>query len=78
MTTIILRDSGSVSSPGSITKGTPLTNLEVDNNFSNLNITIGVTSNLNTTANSNIVVAVNELKADILANDPIPFAIALG
>ena len=51
-------------------KGTPLTNLEVDNNFSNLNTfgdtvssNIGVLSALTTTAKSNIVVAVNELKA---------------
>jgi hypothetical protein len=51
-------------------KGTPLTNIEVDNNFSNLNTfgdvvssNIGVLSALTTTANSNIVFAVNELKA---------------
>jgi hypothetical protein len=49
-------------------KGTPLTNLEVDNNFSNLNIysgevdaNIGVLSALTTSATSNIVFAVNEL-----------------
>ena len=78
MTTIVLRDSGSVTSPGATVKGSPLTNLEVDNNFSNLNISIGVLSNLSTGAQGNIVVAVNELKANILANDPIPFAIALG
>ena len=52
-------------------KGTPLTNYEVDNNFSNLNTfgdvvssNIGVLTNLTTTANSNIVVAVNELAAN--------------
>ncbi|CAB5221899.1 hypothetical protein UFOVP242_130 [uncultured Caudovirales phage] len=51
-------------------KGTPLTNLEVDNNFSNLSTfantvdsNIGVLSALTTTAKSNIVFAVNELKA---------------
>ena len=50
-------------------KGTPLTNLEVDNNFSNLNTfgdvvssNIGVLSALTTTAKSNIVFAVNEIK----------------
>lgn len=78
MTTIVLRDSGSQTSPGAVVKGTPLTNMEVDNNFSNLNISIGVLSNLSTGAQGNIVVAVNELKSNILANDPIPFAIALG
>jgi hypothetical protein len=61
MATIILRDAGSLSSPGSSAKGSPLTNLEVDNNFSNLNITSGVLTNLTTTAQSNLVVAINEL-----------------
>jgi hypothetical protein len=49
-------------------KGAPLTNLEVDNNFSNLNTwgntinsNVGVLSNLTTTATSNIVIAINEL-----------------
>jgi len=49
-------------------KGSPLTNLEVDNNFSNLNTwgntinsNVGVLSNLTTAANSNIVIAINEL-----------------
>ena len=51
-------------------KGTPLTNLEVDNNFSNLNTfgdvvssNIGVLSALTTTSNGNIVVAVNEINS---------------
>ena len=49
-------------------KGTPLTNLEVDNNFSNLNTfgdvvssNVGVLSSLTTTNKSNIVFAINEL-----------------
>ena len=49
-------------------KGSPLTNLEVDNNFSNLNTfgdvvssNVGVLSALTTTDKSNIVFAVNEL-----------------
>jgi len=49
-------------------KGTPLTNIEVDNNFSNLNTfgdvvssNIGVLSALTTTSTSNIVFAVNSL-----------------
>lgn len=49
-------------------KGSPLTNLEVDNNFSNLNTfgdvvssNVGVLSSLTTTDKSNIVFAVNEL-----------------
>ena len=62
MATIILRDAGSISSPGSSAKGSPLTNLEVDNNFSNINVTLGVLTNLATTAQSNLVVAINEIK----------------
>lgn len=61
-------------------KGTPLTNLEVDNNFSNLNIfgdvvssNIGVLTNLTTTQKSNVVSAVNEIRSSVTA-----FAIALG
>lgn len=41
------------------TKGSPLTNTELDNNFSNIAADIGVLSNLSTTSNSNIVAAVN-------------------
>ena len=59
MATIILRDAGSITSPGSTAKGSPLTNLEVDNNFSNINVTLGVLSNLSTTANANLVAAIN-------------------
>ena len=61
MATIILRDAGSITSPGSTAKGSPLTNLEVDNNFSNINVTLGVLTNLTTTAQGNLVVAINEL-----------------
>ena len=61
MATIILRDAGSITSPGSTAKGSPLTNLEVDNNFSNINITLGVLSNLSTTENANLVVAINKI-----------------
>ena len=50
-------------------KGSPLTNYEVDNNFSNLNVftslvdsNVGVLTNLTTTAKGNIVAALNELK----------------
>lgn len=57
-------------------KGTPLTNAEVDGNFSNINSEVGVVANLTTTAKANLVIAVNEVKASI--QDPIPFAIALG
>lgn len=46
-------------------KGSPLTNLEVDNNFSNLLIDIGVISNLTTTAKSNLVAAINELQTGV-------------
>lgn len=55
-------------------KGTPLTNLEVDNNFSNLSTfantvdsNIGVLSALTTTNTSNIVFAVNSIKAGNLS-----------
>jgi len=61
MATIILRDAGSISSPGSTAKGAPLTNFEVDNNFSNINITLGVLSNLSTTSNANLVAAINSI-----------------
>jgi hypothetical protein len=55
-------------------KGAPLTNLEVDNNFSNLNTfgdvvssNIGVLSALTTTSTSNIVFAVNSIKSGNLS-----------
>ena len=62
MANIILRDAGSITSPGSTAKGSPLTNLEVDNNFSNINVTLGILTNLATTAQGNLVVAINEIK----------------
>ena len=65
MATLVLRDSGSLSSPGATAKGSPLTNLEVDNNFSNLNISIGVNSNLTTSNTANLVIAINELNSKI-------------
>ena len=53
-------------------QGTPLTNIQVDNNFSNLSTfantvdaNIGVLSALTTTNQSNIVFSVNELKSNI-------------
>ena len=61
MATILLRTANSISSPDSTVKGTPLTNSEVDNNFSNINITLGVLSNLSTTANANLVSAINSI-----------------
>lgn len=55
-------------------KGTPLTNYEVDNNFSNLNTfaslvdsNIGLLSALTTTSTSNIVFAVNSIKSGNLS-----------
>ena len=55
-------------------KGSPLTNLEVDNNFTNLNTfgdvvssNIGILSALTTTNTSNIVFAVNSLKSGNLS-----------
>lgn len=65
MATIILRDSGSLAAPGAVVKGLPLTNLEVDNNFSNLSISLGINSNLNTSSNANIVIALNEVNTRV-------------
>jgi hypothetical protein len=61
MATILLRTANSISHTGATVKGTPLTNSEVDNNFSNINITLGVLSNLSTTANANLVSAINSI-----------------
>ena len=54
-------------------KGTPLTNLEVDNNFSNLSVflntvdsNVGILSNLTTANNANIVVSINEINRTVL------------
>jgi len=76
MATITLRQANVVSSPGATIKGTPLTNAEVDNNFANLNVEMGVLSELDTTQTANLVVAINDVNARVI--DPIPFAIALG
>lgn len=65
MATILLRTANSISSPGSTVKGTPLTNSEVDNNFSNINITLGVLSDLSTTSNANLVAAINSITYDV-------------
>lgn len=79
MATITLRQSNTIPHVGATVKGSPLTNDEVDNNFANINISIGSLSALTTTNTSNLVVAVNELKAETATIvDPIPFAIALG
>ena len=59
MATILLRTANSISHTGATVKGTPLTNSEVDNNFSNINISLGVLSNLSTSANANLVSAIN-------------------
>lgn len=75
MATITLRQANVVSSPGAIIKGSPLANSEVDNNFANLNVEIGVLADLDTTEKANLVVAINDVNARAI--DPIPFAIAL-
>ena len=61
MATILLRTANSISHTGATVKGTPLTNSEVDNNFSNINISLGVLSGLSTTANANLVAAINSI-----------------
>lgn len=65
MATIILRQSSVVSDPSATIKGSPLSNAEVDNNFANINISIGVLSNLTTSGKANTVVAINELKSNV-------------
>lgn len=65
MANIILRDASSIVAPGATVKNLPLTNNEVDNNFSNLSISIGLTSSLTTTIKSNVVYAINELVSNI-------------
>lgn len=61
-----------------LVKGSPLTNSEIDNNFSNINSevtintsNIGVLSQLTTTAKSNLVSAINEVKANASGNASI-------
>lgn len=83
MAQITLRQANVIPSTGGTVKGTQLTNAEIDNNFANLNVVannleanVGELSSLTTTEQSNVVFAINEVKASIV--DPIPFAIALG
>ena len=83
MALITLRQGNSIPHAGATVKGSPLTNDEVDNNFANINISVGSLSDLNTSNTSNLVVAINEVNANLTAVsativDPIPFAIALG
>lgn len=62
-------------------KGSPLTNAEVDGNFSNINSEVGVVANLNTTLKSNLVAAVNEVQSGVTstaAAQAIIYSIALG
>lgn len=60
-------------------KGTPLTNVEVDGNFSNILSDVGVVSNLTTTEKSNLVAAVNEVSAASTSlGTTIALTIALG
>lgn len=78
-------------------KGSPLTNLEVDNNFSNINTfastidsNVGVLGDLTTSVSSNVVAAVNEVRANVTTieaayvtaagatSNSIVYAIALG
>ena len=76
MAHITLRQSNSIPHANATIKGAPLTNDEVDNNFANINISVGNLQNLTTTGKDNVVVAINEVSA--AAINPIPFAIALG
>lgn len=76
MAHITLRQSNSIPHANATVKGAPLTNDEVDNNFANINISVGNLQNLTTTGKDNVVVAINEVSAATI--NPIPFAIALG
>ena len=80
MANITLRESTSRTSPGATVKGSPLTNNEVDNNFSNINIEVGVLSTLTTTSNSNLVSAINFINNQLTVVDgsAVALAIALG
>lgn len=56
-------------------KGSPLTNAEVDGNFSNINSevavvnsNVGILSNLTTSAKSNLVAAINEIASESTSN----------
>lgn len=58
-----------------LVKGSPLTNAEVDGNFSNVNSEItaltsnvGIVSNLSTTNKSNLVAAINEIASESTSN----------
>lgn len=61
---ITLRQTNVVDSPNATIKGSPLTNSEVDNNFANINVEIGVLSQLSTSNTANLVSAVNELNSN--------------
>lgn len=65
MPTLILRDANSLPSGGATFKGSPLTNNEVDNNFANINLSIGTAlSQLTTSNTSNLIFAINEVNAN--------------
>lgn len=68
MPIITLRQANVVSDPSATIKGAPLTNAEVDNNFANINVSIGVLSNLTTSNTSNLVLAINEVRQNVIAS----------
>jgi len=74
MAFITLRQANVVQSPGGTVKGSPLTNDEVDNNFANINIVVGFRENLTTTANDNLVAAVNEIRSELNNLSPSEFS----
>lgn len=55
MATLVLRN----------VKGSPLTNTEVDGNFSNILADVGVITNLSTGDKSNVVSAVNQVSSNV-------------
>jgi hypothetical protein len=73
MAIITLRQSNVVPmGPDGLVKGSPLTNIEVDNNFANINVTIntlssqtGPVASLTTGFKGNVVYAINELRSNL-------------
>lgn len=65
MPSIILRQANVVIDPEATIKGSPLLNSEIDNNFANINISIGTLNNLTTQGKSNVVISINEVTSNI-------------
>jgi len=77
MADIILRTAGSIASANATVKGSPLTNFEVDNNFSNINIVVDSLSNVFSTTTGQATITGNLLPATAntfdLGSPALPF-----